>query len=382
VGSNEARNACNEDGVRFFLICHARKYTRRWMRRKGLFLLLLSPFFFGGCANLPYQGGDVLGADEFVIDSYKIKEGKFSILEMEGSPLLTLNPDFLEEYKDTIGNGDVLEIAIYHPTRGDLAGAVQSIGASVGYVVRDKKILLPDLHTIEVAGLTIGEAREKIQAAYDSEIADIEVFLGYKKRKERKIQLAGLVSTPAIPINGKKRLFEVLAEARVPANANLFKSYLVRDDLPVPVDMFKLVKDGDMSQNIVMRPGDKVYIAEPSASTLMVMGEVRQEKVIDLPSGFMSLREVLALAGGIPYTGDKGYIQIIRGNILRPKIYTLNWKHVIRLPSSSLLLMPGDIVYVAATPITEWNRFITQIFPTLTGIELFRKGAAGVIAIQ
>ena len=53
-----------------------------------------------------------------------------------------------------------------------------------------------------------------------------------------------------------------------------------------------------------------------------------------------------------------------------------------RLPTSSMLLMPGDIVYVAATPITEWNRFIQQIFPTLTGIELFRKGVAGVIAIQ
>ena len=137
-----------------------------------------------------------------------------------------------------------------------------------------------------------------------------------------------------------------------------------------------------MSQNIVMRSGDKIYIAEPSATTLMVMGEVRQEKVIDLPNGFMSLRQALAMSGGIPFTGDKGFIQIIRGNVVRPKIYTLDWKHIIRLPSSSLLLMPGDIVYVAATPITEWNRFVTQVFPTLTGIELFRKGVSGVVAIQ
>ena len=97
---------------------------------------------------------------------------------------------------------------------------------------------------------------------------------------------------------------------------------------------------------------------------------------------FLSLREALTRAGGIPYTGDKRFIQVVRGNILRPKIYTLNWQHVMRLPTSSLLLMPGDIVYVAATPITEWNRFITQIFPTLTGIELFRKGMSGVVAIQ
>lgn len=343
---------------------------------------MLAALFFGGCSNLPYKGEDAVGADEFVIDSYKIKEGKFSILELEGKPLMFLNPDLLNEYQDTIGNGDVLNIALYHPSRGDLTQAVQSIGSYVGYMVREGKILLPDLGVIGVEGLTIGKAREKIQRAYDHEIADVEVFLAYKARKERKVQLAGLVSSSSIAVNGKKRLFEILAEAKVPANANLFKSYLVRDGEPVPVDMLKLIKDGDMSQNIVMRPGDQIYIAEPSSTTVMVMGEVRQEKVLELPNGFMSLREALAMAGGIPYTGDKGYIQVIRGNVLRPKIYTLNWKHIVRLPSSSLLLMPGDIVYVAATPITEWNRFITQIFPTLTGIELFRKGVSGVVAIQ
>lgn len=382
MGSNKACDAGNENRICFFLMIHVSNDTKKFLKRKGLFLILIFPFLFYGCSNLPYQGADVLGADDFVIDSYKIKEGKFSILEMEGTPLLSLSPELLEEYTNTIGDGDVLELAIYHPTRNDLAGVVQMIGSSVGYTVREGKIFLPDLHEIEVQGLTINLAREKIQKAYDCEIANIEVFLSYKKRKEQVIQLAGMVSTPSIPVNGKKRLFEVLAEARVPANANLFKSYLIRENVPVPVDMYKLIKEGDMSQNIVLHPGDKIYIAEPSASTLMVMGEVRQERVIDLPSGFMPLREVLALAGGIPYTGDRGVIQIIRGNLLRPKIYTLSWKHIIRLPSTSLLLMPGDIVYVAATPITEWNRFVTQIFPTLTGIELFRKGTAGVVAIQ
>ncbi|NGX50317.1 MAG: hypothetical protein K1060chlam2_00158 [Chlamydiae bacterium] len=344
-----------------------------------LFLLLLS---ISGCSNSPYKGTDVLGADEFVIDSYKIREGKFSILEMEGEPIIPLNPAYLDDYKDTVQNGDLLKVALFHPSRSDLVSAVQAIGGTMGYPVRDGHLTLPELKPIEVLGLTISEAREKIQEAYDREIEDLEVFLAYQKRKVRKVQLAGMVSISNIPVSGRLRLFEVLAEAKVPPNANLFRSYLVRNGRPVSVDMFKLMKRGDMSQNIVMRGGDKIYIAEGSASKLMVMGEVRTERVIDMPAGFMPLREALAMAGGIPYTGDKGFIQIIRGNILHPKIYTLNWKHVMRLPTTSMLLIPGDIVYVAATPITEWNRFIVQIFPTLTGIELFRKGVAGVVAIQ
>ncbi len=335
-----------------------------------------------GCSNTPFKGNEVVGADEFVIDSYKIKEGKLSILEMEGRPFEVLDPELLEEYTNTVDNGDVLKIALFHATRGDLSGAVQTISETIGYTVTDGEITLPDIPPIEVKGLKLSEARDRIQKAYDREIDGIEVFIAYQKRNVKKIELAGMVSQSSIPVNGKKRLFEVLAEAKVPTNANLFKSYLVRDGKPLPIDMHRLIKEGDMSQNVVMRGGDKIYVAESSATTIMVMGEVRKEGVFDLPSGSMPLREALALAGGIPYTGDKGVIQVIRGNILRPKIYTLNWKHVMRLPTSSMLLMPGDIVYVAATPITEWNRFIQQIFPTLTGIELFRKGVSGVIAIQ
>lgn len=342
------------------------------------FLLLVA---FSGCSNTPYIGDDILGADEFVLDSYKIKEGKLSILEMEGKSILPLDGKNLEEYKDTVQNGDVLKIALFHPNRIDLVNAVHSIGESIGYIVQEGYLTLPDLEPIEVEGLTLVETQQKIQALYDREIEDIEVFLTYARRKERKVQLAGVVSISNIPVDGKLRLFEVLAEAKVPPNANLFKSYVIREGKPLGVDMYKLMKEGDTSQNIVMRGGDMIYIAEAAASTLMVMGEVKKERVIELPAGFISLREALALAEGISHTGDKGFIQVIRGNILRPKIYTLNWKYVMRLPTSSMLLMPGDIVYVAATPITEWNRFIHQIFPTLTGAELFRKGVGGVIAI-
>lgn len=321
-----------------------------------------------------------MGADQFVIDSYQIQRGKFAILEMEGSCFAPLNPALLEEFPDQIAEGDLLKVALYHPERGDLASQVRTIGESVGYHVTEGKVHLPDLGFIEVEGLELPEARARIQQAYDRELNGVEVFLSFGGRMESRVELVGMVFKPTLPVDGKVRLFEVLAEARIPPNANLFKSYLVREGALLPVDINRLVKEGDMSQNVVMRGGDKLYIADPSRSTLMVMGEVRQERVIELQEGFLPLRTALAMAGGIPYTGNKGVIQVIRGNILCPKVYQLSWKQVVALPTSSMLLIPGDIVYVAATPITEWNRFISQIFPTLTGIELFRKGTAGVIA--
>ena len=216
------------------------------------------------------------------------------------------------------------------------------------------------------------------EETYRGEIRDVDVFLSYQERKRGKVELMGMVDKPQVSVDGKTRLFEVLSEARVPPIANLFKSYVVRNGCMLPVDLYKLIKEGDMCQNIVMRGGDKIYIAEPSSSSLMVLGEVGQQRVIDLPNGFMTLRQAIASAGGIAITGDKRFIQVIRGNIVHPKIYTLHWEHVVRLPSDSLLLIPGDIVYVAATPLTEWDRFVNQTLPTLIGLDLILRGSKNV----
>lgn len=337
-----------------------------------LFLLLLC-----SCSTI-YNGKDVCGADEFVRDSYKIKEGKYSILEMEGSFNEELSSALLDEYKDTIYEDDVLQIALFHPKREDIVSAVQRISSTVGFRVSEGKVYLPDLPPVEVLGLSLKQAGDAICKTYSKEIEEMQVFVSYKDRIVKRVELAGMVALPSVPVDGKMRLFDVLSIAKVPTSANLFKSYVLRDGKFLPVDLHKLLKGGDMSQNIVMRGGDKIYIAEPSAATLMVMGEVRDEKVIDLPSGSISLREALAIAHGIPYTGDKSYIQVIRGNIACPKIYLLSWEHVIQLPNSSLLLMPGDIVYVASKPITEWNRFISQLLPSFTGLEVAGRGISGV----
>jgi polysaccharide export outer membrane protein len=334
--------------------------------------------FVCACTNPPYRGHDVLGADDFVMDSYRIREGKFSILSMEGKNFEELSSVLLDEYKDVINNGDVLQIAVYHPSRGDLVESVQRIGQLVGYRVMDGTISLPDLPPVHVEGLTLGQAQEKIEQLYREQIKDVSIFIAYKDRLWRKVELAGLVQVPSIPVDGRLRLFEALSIARVPPNANLFKSYIVRDNALLPVDLYKLLKEGDMTQNVVMHGGDKVYIADPSASTLMVLGEVCKERVVDIADGFMTLRKAIGEAGGILSSGDKSYIQVIRGNILHPKIYTLNWEHVVRLPNDSMLLIPGDIVYVAARPLAEWNRFVNDLLPTFIALDLITKGVKSI----
>ena len=325
-----------------------------------IFLILIC----AGCYR-PCHDYAVMGPDEFVIDSYTIKQGKFSILEMEGICVEELSEDAMCEYQDTVGEDDILNILLYHPKRKDLMEAFQFINKNVGgFRVVDGKVDLPDIPAVPVEGLTLEEARQRLQDEFRTQIADVELFVTYENRLSRKVELIGMVGQPNVPIDGKIRLYDVLAKARIPPDANLFLSYVVRDGCPLAVDLYKLINEGDMCQNIVMRAGDKIFIANKLDSSVMVMGEVNTPRPVHLPYGFISLREALVYAGGIPFTGDKRHIQVIRGNLQCPKIYVLAWEHIIHLPNDSLLLIPGDTVYVSATPITEWNRFISQLLPS------------------
>jgi len=322
----------------------------------------------GSCTR-PCHQYDVYGADEFVVDSYKIRQGKLSILEMEGEETEELPCSAMEEYQDVIAEDDILNIAVYHPKRNDVMNAVRFINETIGFRVHEGCVDIPDIPPIEVAGLTLNEAKERLRQAYQVHIKDIEVFVSYRDRLQRKVELTGAVSTPVVPVDGKIRLYEVLAKAHVPNTANFFKSYVIRDGKQLPIDLHQLIQQGDMNQNIVMRGGDKIYIANPSDATVMVMGEVLIPKPVSLPYGYISLREALVTAGGIPFTGDRDCIQVIRGNLANPKIYVLSWDHIIHLPNDSLLLMPGDTVYVTEKPITQWNRFIDQLLPSAIGAQ-------------
>lgn len=337
-----------------------------------IWLLILPMLLLTGCTRTKCCDFPLMGADEFVMDSYKIRQGKLAILEMEGIELEEMPCGAMDEYQDTIVEDDLLNIVIYHPSRRDLMESIQFINQAVGgFRVRDGYVNLPDIPPVLVEGLTLEEARKHLQMEYRSQVSDVEVFVTYQDRLKSKVELTGLVNTPMLPVDGKMRLYETIAKAHIPPDANLFMSYVIRDGCQLPIDLHQLINEGDMQQNIVMRGGDKIFIASPRDGLAMVMGEVFKQGPVPLPYGFLSLREALVSAGGIPYTGDKRHIQVIRGNLQCPKIYELAWEHIVHLPNDSLLIMPGDTIYVSAKPITEWNRFIEQLLPT---VMLFHSG--------
>lgn len=189
-----------------------------------------------------------------------------------------------------------------------------------------------------------------------------------------------LVPQKKIAVRAGMPLLETLSLAQVSKRANLSRSYLVRDNQLLPIHLCNLQREQDVGQNIVLKRNDKICIIENSC--IMVLGKVRRETSIDSLNGTVSLKQALACAGGILPSGDKAYIQIFRGNILQSKVYTVHEKYVRLLPKHSMLLIPGDIVYIAAKPFTTWSFIVNQQLPNFIAFDLLKKRCSLEITVE
>lgn len=228
-----------------------------------VFAQILVVLFLSSCASRSPYNINVMGIEEFAEESRLANEGKFSIQELEGK-ITCVQEGSLEEFEDLIVDDDILTIVVYHPTRHDLMESISGLCERIdGFKVQNGFIQLPGFNKIYVTGLTLNQAKEKIREELQNQISNIDVFITFRERPSNSVEVSGMAVLAQIPVDGKTRLFEILAKAKIPSSANLHASYVLRDEQFVKVDLVRLIKNGDMTQNIVMRPNDKIYIASP-----------------------------------------------------------------------------------------------------------------------
>lgn len=118
----------------------------------------------------------------------------------------------------------------------------------------------------------------------------------------------------------------------------------------VAVDFYKLFKQNDMSENLILKKGDIITIPEAKNYIIMLGQVVNGGNIIYQPG--LNYMDYINLAGGFGWRAKQGDVRIIKSN-------TGEWVDA----DESVMLRPGDAIWVPEKPQAPkfWEVFTTSL---------------------
>lgn len=297
----------------------------------------------------------------------------------------------------TIDNGDVLSIVVWdHPELSNAAtvatGVPSGTGADAstsiatappaGFIVdHDGIIQFPYAGPLKVAGLTQDQARNLLTNKLSRYLKQPKVTLRVHSYRSKRVYVDGEVKSPGLQsINDiPMTLIEALNRAGgVLPSGDQSQIVINRSGTNYHINLPQLVQRGVNPGSIMLANGDVVRVRSRDESKVFVSGEVIVPRALPMHNGRLTLNEALGESGGInPTSGDSSQIYVVRKSGADQVVYQLDGRAPGALAmAEGFELYPKDLVYVAATPLANWNRAISLIFP---GALSSAVGAAGTV---
>jgi len=284
-----------------------------------------------------------------------------------------------------VGPGDTLLVAVYgHPelSIAPYAG-VGSITAErarlSGLAIdNDGTIQFPLIGTVQVAGKTSAELRKFLELELVTYVKDPKVTVQVVFTGSIRYYLLGQFTQPGLKYSDRPlRLLEALSLGGSVAleKASLRGAYVARKGKRLPINFHRLIRQGDLTQDIRLRSGDVVLVPDNTHERAYVFGGASGSNprggTVTFVNGRLTLLQALAQVG----FGTTEHVQaklsetyVIRSEADRGEIFEIDAARLLQGEAADFELAPGDVVYVPPTWVTSWNQVLSQLLPTLQTI--------------
>ena len=267
------------------------------------------------------------------------------------------------EYVDDIyylGPGDIIELTVFQVEELNTKARVNGRG----------EIILPLLGKINVKDKSIAEVEENISVQLEENfLQNPQVSLFIEEYRSQQITVMGAVHSPDVyPVRKPHSIFEMLSLAGgFTSNASdkikvrtiqvdKATGEQVEQDLILSVN--KLLEGAEDASSLRLTGGDSILV--PDAGVIFIEGAVEKPGSYTM-EGETTVLKAIAVAGGVPWSGDEGRVQVIRDIGGEPFAIDVNLHRVRKQQGDDITLEDGDIVVVDHSPT---KRFLSGFFKT------------------
>jgi polysaccharide export outer membrane protein len=269
-----------------------------------------------------------------------------------------------------VGIGDILTITVY--ARPELSTNPTTNSSNKGSRVDGNGYIhLMLVGAVKAAGLTVGAIRENVEAALRRYVQDPSVVVEVAEYRSKPLYLMGQFRTPGVYYMDRPMTFMqgITLGNGFDANANLRGVRLLRDSKIAPVDIYSLILEGRIEQNVWLRPGDTVYIPDNRNQNVFVFGAVNKPGAIPMAQGRMNILEALAIADPRTVGSEIENVRIIRSlTTTSGELLVVDVGKIRRGETLTMQLMEGDVIFVPKSVFGNWNDALAELLPTLQAI--------------
>jgi polysaccharide export outer membrane protein len=274
-----------------------------------------------------------------------------------------------------IGRGDVIQVIVWdHPELTIPAGSFRDAETSGQQVNEDGYMFYPYVGLIKAEGMNITELRAELTERISDYIQDPQLDVRVIGFRSKRIYVVGEVNTPGVlPLNDLPMTIADAISLSGGLTENAFNSgvNVSRDGQVYAIDLRALYEFADASQNLMLRHGDIVNVLDRSQQKVFVMGEVNRPGSVEIINGTLNLAAALGEVGGVrQISANPGAIFVIRGaDTDDPRVFHLDAEFATgMLLAERFEMRAQDVVFVDTAGVSQWNRVISQLLPSISVI--------------